>query len=267
MIFSCCAWALSGPQAEVREHIRASGFDWLDLRPYAFADESAVAGLRDAGLSVSCIAISAALTDDLTLGDQSQKVAVEAAGCARRALQYAAALGAGTAYVVPETDDSAGAVKRFGRSVSGLAEYASELGIRLCIEHAPGRALPTVASTLNLIRTLGHPNLSLLMDIGHLQMCDEDPTEAIEDAAELLGYVHLDDNDGEGDLHLSLLHGVLTEDSLRQTFSALEDIGYARAVSLELSPALPNPLLAIQQSREIVLEVAPSLGVQQLPSV
>ena len=259
MILSCCAWSFPGAEAEVRKHVRDSGFDWIDLHPYAFADKSAAAGLRDAGLSVSCIAISAALTDDSTLGDQSQSVAVEAADCARRALQYAADLGAATAYVVPEIDDSPGALKRFGLSVSGLADYASELGIRLCIEHAPGRALPTVVGTLEFIRTLGHPNLYLLMDIGHLQMCDEDPTEAIDAAAELLGYVHLDDNDGEGDLHLSLLHGVLTEKSLRQTFSALDDIGYTRAVSLELSPALPNPLLAIQQSREIVLEVAPSL--------
>ena len=49
--------------------------------------------------------------------------------------------------------------------------------------------------------------------------------------------MHLDDNDGVGDLHLALHDGVLTKESLRATFDALKQHGYSGRVSLELHPS------------------------------
>ena len=106
----------------------------------------------------------------------------------------------------------------------------------LGFEHFPGTALPTIADTLAFLRNVAHPNLYLLLDIGHAQMSNEDVPTAVADAGALLGYVHLDDNDGEGDLHWALLDGVLTKESLRQTFSALDAHGYEGGISLELNP-------------------------------
>jgi sugar phosphate isomerase/epimerase len=134
-----------------------------------------------------------------------------------------------------------------------LADRADELGIKLCVEHFPGTALPTVATTLGLLRAISHPNLYLLFDIGHAQISKEDPAAAIQAAGAQLGYVHLDDNDGVGDLHLGLTDGVLTEGVLQAALAALVNIGYGGEVSLELNPELEDPLTALKKSREITL--------------
>ena len=91
------------------------------------------------------------------------------------------------------------------------------------------------------------------MDTGHLQISGEDPIETIKSAGEMLGYVHLDDNDGVGDLHLALLDGVLKREVLSDTLAVLGDVGYTGTVSLELNPGLPDPIDALRRSREIVL--------------
>jgi sugar phosphate isomerase/epimerase len=93
------------------------------------------------------------------------------------------------------------------------------------------------------------------MDSGHLQMSNEDPVKTIALAGARLGYAHLDDNDGEGDLHWSLLDGVLTRASLAATLAALENSAYSGPVSLELHPQLPNPAAALAQSLGLLKEL------------
>lgn len=112
--------------------------------------------------------------------------------------------------------------------------------------------MPTAAGTLAFLAQIGHPNLYLLFDLGHTLISKEDPAETIRAAGSRLGYIHLDDNDGVGDLHWSLLEGVLTEEILGQTFEALTAVNYEGAVSLELSPTLDDPLEALRQSKAVV---------------
>ena len=57
-----------------------------------------------------------------------------------------------------------------------------------------------------------------------------------------------------GDFHWALLDGVLTKETLRETFETLKEIGYSGAVSLELNPSLSNPYEALEKSRQIVIE-------------
>ena len=134
------------------------------------------------------------------------------------------------------------------RHYSEIAEHAQSVDIKLCIEHFPGTAFPTVESTLDFIRDTGHPNLYLLFDIGNAQMADEDPAEVLANVGDRLGYVHLDDNDGVNDLHLALTDGVQTPESLGDLFSVLDDVGYDGPVSLEIKNDVPDPLDAITRS-------------------
>ena len=89
------------------------------------------------------------------------------------------------------------------------------------VEHFPGKALPTAAGTLEYLSRLNHPNLYLLLDTGHLQMSKEDPAAVIAAAGDRLGYVHLDDNDGEADLHWPLLDGRADRGGTRRDFRRL----------------------------------------------
>ena len=256
VILSCCIWALSGPERDVLSRIAGAGFRSIDTRPDTLTPEGARAGIRDLGLSVSCVAASFGLPEGAALDSPEADAAAEALAHTEKTLAYAADLGATAAYLVPGPDGSPEALSRYAHALTSAADRAGDRGLKLCIEHFPGSALPTAKGTLDFLQEVGHPNLYLLFDIGHAQMSGEDPADTVAGAGDRLGYVHLDDNDGQNDLHLSLTDGILTEDVLRRTFSALSDAGYDGAVSLELHAELLDPLDALKRSREIVRRVA-----------
>jgi len=260
MILSCCIWALSGPEEEVLRRIAGAGFRWIDVRPDLLEAEGAPERLRDLGLQVSCMATSFGVPEGGALDSPEEEAVAQAMAHTEKALEFGASLGARVAYVVPEADGSEEALARYARSLARAADWAAERGLKLCIEPFPGRSLSTAAATLGFIRRIGHPNLYLLLDVGHAQVSGEEPAEVVESAGDRLGYVHLDDNDGRNDQHLSLTDGVLTEETLRRTFAALAAAGYDGAVSLELNPQLPDPLAGLQESRQIVEKVADLLG-------
>ena len=252
MHFACCTWALSNDEQTILDQIAAVGFQWIDIQPAAFQEPSSRQHLQTLGLNISCIGLSFGLPEDVTFDSPDSQIVEQAMITAKSILDDSAARGIANAYVIPGLDDSPPALSRYGNVVTELAEYAGQRDVTLSIEHFPGRALPTIATTLDFVRAINHPNLYLLLDIGHAQMSNEDIPSAIDAAGSQLGYVHLDDNDGVDDLHWALLDGVMTADVLRDTFSALRGNGYAGGVSLELNPLLPDPLDAIRRSWAIM---------------
>ena len=253
MHLSCCIWALTGPEDENLQKMADLGFSWIDIQPSMLATAQRQALAQKLGLSVSCMGVSFGMPEDAALDSPDADARAAALTHTSSALAHAASLGASAAYIVPGPDGSADALRRYADSVAAAAEIAQKHGLTLGIEHFPGRALDTAAATLDFVRGVDHPNFYLLFDSGHIQMRGEDPAAIIRQAGERLGYVHLDDNDGVGDLHWSLLDGVMTENSLRGIFTALDEIGYDGGVSLELSARLPDPFAALRASREIVL--------------
>ncbi|NJN82856.1 MAG: sugar phosphate isomerase/epimerase [Caldilineaceae bacterium] len=260
MHLSCCTWALAGgdaSEAAILDQLAALEFSHIDIRPNDFADEAGLARMSRLGFQVPCVALSFGLPAGVTLGSDDAEIADQALHFATLGLERATTLGATTAYIIPDLDASMEGLLRYGAAVTELASRAAERSINLCIEHFPGRALPTVANTLAFLEDVGHPNLNLLFDIGHAQMSKEDIRIAILKADQRLGYVHLDDNDGVGDLHWALCDGVMTQESLKSLFHALVEIEYDGGVSLEMNPTLPDPFDAIQRSRAVALQAWP----------
>lgn len=254
MKLACCAWALTGPQDDTLHQIRDLGFLWIDLQPGDLRRERDRQLAAELGLRVSCLGASFGMPAGASLDHADSRLRSEALAHVRDATGHAAVLGANTVYVIPGPDGSPAGLSRFGDSLLELAAFASTLGIKVALEHFPGTALHSAQGTLEYIKGLGHPNLYLLYDSGHIQMTGEDPASVIHAAGERLAYVHFDDNDGAGDLHWALLDGVMTEQTLRRTFRALADIAYQSAISLELNPRLPHPVDALARSRDILLK-------------
>ena len=252
MHFSCCIWALTGPEDENLQKMSELGFAWIDIQPSMLATVQSQDLAQKLGLSVSCVGASFGLPEGAALDSPNADERAAALAHMERSLAHAASLGATAAYVIPGLDGSKNALQRYGDSVAAAAEMAQKHGLTLGIEHFPGRALDTAAATLDFVRAVGHPNLYLLFDSGHIQMRGEDPAAIIRQAGERLSYVHLDDNDGVGDLHWALLDGVMTEASLAGIFASLDEIGYSGGVSLELSAKLPDPFAALKSSQEVV---------------
>ena len=262
MYLSCCVWALTAHPSEVLSDMRSLGFHRIDIRP-DFLIEGDARTLRETySLSVSSVAASFGVPDDAALESADADARRRGVAHIGSVAKQCAALGAKVVYLVPGKDDSPATLSRYAESLEQAAENAAAHGVRLCIEHFPGTALPTASATLDFINAIDHPNLGLLFDIGHVQMSGEDPAEVIRTAGNRLDYVHLDDNDGHGDLHWALLDGVLTTESLRDTFRALQDIGYVGAVSLELSSALDDPYSALERSRQIAIDCGSDFALE-----
>ncbi|MEM7346689.1 MAG: sugar phosphate isomerase/epimerase family protein [Chloroflexota bacterium] len=255
MKYSCCIWALSDPESDVLTHMADLGFTWIDLQPHTFSSAEAIAQMKALNLQVSCVGASFGIPQPASLDHEDETLRQEAVAHLLRALDFTKDMGADVVYVIPGMDDSEAALNRYAASLITAADQAAEIGIKVGIEHFPEKALPTASGTLAFLEKINHPNLYLLFDLGHIQISKEDPAAVIKEAGDRLAYVHLDDNDGEGDFHWSLLDGVMTKDTLKQTFNALDEIGYRGAISLELSPKLDNPLTALRDSQDIVLDV------------
>ncbi len=253
MQIACCIWALSGAETDLLRSASELEFDYIDIQPAHLQTLESQLLAQELGLRVSCLGASFGMPADAALDSAEPAARQSAIAHCLQALAHAQAVAAEVAYVVPGQDSSAAGLARYGESLLGLAQRADQLGIKLAVEHFPGKALPTAHETLAFLEALAHPNLYLLYDSGHILLAGEDPTDVISQAGERLGYVHFDDNDGLGDLHWGLLDGVLSEEALYHSLQALRAIDYAGALSLELSPSLPNPASALQESRDILL--------------
>ena len=249
---SCCCWALADTEDNIPARLADVGFRRIDLRPADIASEADLDRIERAGLSPHCMAASFGIPEGASLSSADPTASAAARSAVIAGLERAAELEMSATYIVPDFDTSAAALARFADSMVVLADRAAQVDQKLMIEHFPGRSLPTVAATLKFLRDLAHPSLYLLYDIGHVQISGESIRGTVLDAGPLLGYVHLDDNDGEGDLHWALLDGVMEPEALRELFDALGEIGFSDGVSIELSPKLSDPLQAIRRSWKIV---------------
>lgn len=246
------ATSLPGAFATVLDQIAALGFHHVDLVAEIDRHPEQREALADSGLLVSCMALGRNLPAGHNLDAAAVGVRRATLDLLQRQVADAAQLGATTAYLVPGFDSSATALSCFAEGCTLLADYAAAHRIRLCVEHVPGRALATAAATLGWLDHVGHPHLGLLLDVGHCLISGEDAAAIVQRAAKRLGYVHLDDNDGIGDLHWPLLTGRLTRKQLTDGIMALRNIRYRGALSLELKPTTSDPIAALRDGKRIV---------------
>ncbi|HTU91546.1 MAG TPA: sugar phosphate isomerase/epimerase family protein [Gemmataceae bacterium] len=250
-VLAAFATSLPGDFAAVLGQIAALGFTHVDLIAAIDRPAEQLEQLADSGLLVSCLALGRQLPPGHSLDAAEVGVRRAALGLLQRQVADAARLGATTVYLVPGFDNSATALTCFAEGCALLADYAAARKVRLCVEHVPGRALPAAAAALDWLQQVGHPQLGLLLDVGHCLISGEDAAAVVRQAGERLGYVHLDDNDGNGDLHWPLLTGRLTKQHLADVMSALREIEYQGALSLELNPMTSNPIEALRDGKRI----------------
>ncbi len=200
---------------------------------------------------VACAALGRGLPEGVSIDALSASTRRTAVELVKRQINDAAQLGATTAYLIPPADDQGACLPAFAEVCWLLAEHAGERMVRLCLEPIPGRLLADSAQVLQFLDEADHGNLGMLLDVGHCLISAEDPASIVRQAGSRLTYVHLDDNDGQNDLHWPLLTGRLTETILLHLGQALRESGYQGAVALELKPGKADPIAALHQSQQI----------------
>jgi D-psicose/D-tagatose/L-ribulose 3-epimerase len=225
------------------------GFRFVDVVAMIDRPRSHVEALAEADATVACCPIGRDLPEAQTLDADAVVDRRAAVDAMKRQLADAALLGATQGYVIPGKSEGPEALARFTEACDLLATFAAQRMIKLCVEHVPGRALPTAAGTLQWLEEVDHPNLFLLLDVGHCTMSGEDAPAIVARAGARLGYVHFDDNDGVGDLHWPLLTGKLTEERLRAVLDALPAAGYRGPLALELNPRNADPAAGLRDGK------------------
>jgi sugar phosphate isomerase/epimerase len=238
--------------ADAVKQVAALGFTHIEVVAEVDRPASHLEALADSGVVVASASLGRGLPDGHTLDATDVQVRRATLRLVERQISDAARLGATAAYIVPGMQADETSLAYFAESCTLLADFAASRMIRLCVEHVPGRALPTAAATLDFLERVGHPNLALLLDVGHCLVSGEDIADVVRRASSWLGHVHLDDNDGVGDLHSSLLTGRLTEVHLRELFAALRAANYSGALSLELKPANSDAVSPLRESKKVV---------------
>ena len=228
------------------------GFTHVDVVALADRPPEHLEALADSGLLVSCAAVGRGLPDGQTLDAPTVGPRRAAVETAKRQITDAARLGATHCYVVPGRDTTPDSLLRFAEACGLLAEFAAQRMVKLCVEHAPGRALSTVATAVEWLEKSASDQLHLLLDIGHCLISGEDAAAMVSRAGARIGYIHFDDNDGVNDLHWPLLTGKLTDTSLGAVVRNLREQRYTGALALELSPGNAEPASALRQGKEIL---------------
>jgi len=250
MFPSACIWVLSIDIDAALKQIKETAFHYIDVQPETLDPPGAIDALKSLGLKVSCVELEPGVSSLDGRGPTQSREALEHL---KRKLEKAHSLGAKTAYVRPCSKGRH--LQAFGAGLAELAGYAADRGIKLCVEHVPGTALATAKEALSFVQRANHPNLYLLLDVGHTLLSNEKPWDIIAAAGDRLGYVQMSDNDGKNDRHWALLDGRLTADDLRRILEALRQVGYDGTLGLQLSRRLRVLASEFSRNRNLLLRL------------
>ncbi|MEX0763033.1 MAG: sugar phosphate isomerase/epimerase family protein [Dehalococcoidia bacterium] len=249
---SACAWCLGGEPSAAVARLKYSGFDYVDLRPDCWDGIPDAGSLAGMGVRLACAGITPMrMAPGISLSSLATEDAGRALPYLAGAIQRASKLGARRAYMVTPPE-RVGGRPEYVQSLRRLADEAGEVGVGLCVEPHPGRALSDYTEVMRLLDGAGSDNLYALLDLGHLLITGEDPAATVRMLGDRIGYVHIDDNDGKADRHFGLLEGVLKPHVVDSFLDALAAVGYDRPVSIELSRSLPSPVASLVASRDYI---------------
>jgi sugar phosphate isomerase/epimerase len=153
---------------------------------------------------------------------------------------------------VGDGDSPRSAEGRFFEGIRGCADHGMERGVRIVLEPVNRYEIDYVNSVLpdgiDVIRRLGHPNVTLMPDVFHMNIEDASIAGSLVAAGALVGYVHLADSNrrAPGQGHIDF----------RAIIAALETIGYDDDVTVEILP-LPSADEAATQAIRFLRSLIP----------
>ena len=183
----------------------------------------------------------------LASAGHAPRAIAEAIDTARRAGE---AFGCGVLGVWPGADvldrstDVAAAWPVMVSSFREIALGAGQLGMDVAVEYKPNDLLGNADAALRLCDAVDRPNLGVLLDTGHALWRGEDLPIAVHVIGDRLRHVHLGDTPGplEADLPPGWHH------DFTAFMAALDDIGYDRAMSLDMYGSVDGGVLGSDEA-------------------
>jgi sugar phosphate isomerase/epimerase len=228
---------MNNPQADVLDELHwaaAHGFEFLDLTiegPRAALEQIDAIQIRQA-LDQHSMGVVGHTAWFLPFSSPFERVRQAAVAEIGAALPTFAAVGAKfvNVHVAPGVSSfgQAFAQQQNGRSFAELAELAEPYGIRIMVEHVPGRW----SNTDDLRAILAHdPRLGFHLDIGHAFVGGDRLESLLKAFGDRLCHVHVSDNRGREDDHLPLGTGRI---DWPKAVRLLKQTGYDGTITLEV---------------------------------
>ena len=173
-------------------------------------------------------------------------------------VDWATDFGTDNIYLVTPTNrsdipDPVKAVEWLSDSLTKACDYAKSAGVKICIEHSPGKLVGEARYLNQLIKECKIENFGALIDIGHLNMTKEDAMDTIM-KTDRLYHVHFDNNDGKNDIHTPLDVGTLPMGEVVKFIKALKQKKYDGYYSIELLN-LQNPIKTLKENIAILKDI------------
>jgi len=151
------------------------------------------------------------------------------------------------------------AIRLFHLGLDQAIPLAESLNIKLLIEPEPDLLMENSAQFKAFIRDIRSNAVGLNFDIGHFFCAGEEPHAAFEDLFEWIGHVHIEDiAPSRVHNHLIVGQGAIC---FSKIFEAMERLGYACDISLELYPYVEMPEEAGRRSLACLLPWMRDAGI------
>lgn len=111
-----------------------------------------------------------------------------------------------------------------------LIPYAEEYNIKIAIENIGKSITETPEGLLELVDLLDNDIFTICYDVGHANICEQDPVEMIRKLGNRIGCTHIHDNDGIHDSHTLPYYGVIDWEGVMK---ALAEVGYKGNLNYE----------------------------------
>ncbi|MTH54234.1 TIM barrel protein [Bacillus mangrovi] len=118
------------------------------------------------------------------------------------------------------------------KSIVQLSDYLAGSTMKLALENVllPQEIVYSPGELDDMLKAVNRKNVEALFDCGHSNRCGIDPADFIHTLESKLGHVHINDNDGSCDLHLSMGKGNI---DYTRMFQALKNKAYGGIVVME----------------------------------
>ncbi|RIH85482.1 D-psicose 3-epimerase [Meiothermus luteus] len=240
-----CTWTFGPlPLPEVLERVARLGLEGVELlgEVEGLKPAQVRAWLAERGLEVFSLTPA-----NVDLAHPEPVVRGEALGYYLRLIDFAAELGRPTVSchgAVGRVAPLASLEAEWGWLAEGVAKVcdrAAQAGLEVVFEvlnRYESHLVNTAAEALRLLAQVGRPNLKVLLDAYHMNLEEADPAGAVLEVGPRLGLFHLADSNRRG---LGRGHT-----DFARLLRALEQVGYAGPLILELTTPGPNPFTPVK---------------------
>ena len=145
-------------------------------------------------------------------------------------------------------------MQRLTDGVQRLLDHAGDFQVRLAFEPEPGMFIDTMPKFEDLRQRVNHPLFGLTIDVGHLHCMGETPiADHLRNHKDVLWNIHIEDM--KKGVHDHLMFGA-GEIDFPPVLAALEEIGYAGGIHVELSRHSHDAVETARQALEFLCKAA-----------